>query len=191
MKTNSQNPSLLLEYAHNALGPLKPSIVPWMETRRGKGKMGRTRRFGKCRRLLSFSDCITVPSCPFPRLGGESDVGDDDRWAEEQCPRIANEQNNYSKMTVDCIPYTSSCHPPSGCRNILKPVSEVTALGNMFAGFRLWRLGPSAGGAANDLGHFVMPRHATAWQEVALAWQKQREEATWRGKTGILRMFRC
>ena len=132
-----------------------------------------------------------IASCPLPRLGGESDVGDDDRWAEEQCPRIANEQNNYSKMTVDSTPYTSSCHPPSGCRNILKPVSEVTALGNMFAGFRLWRLGPSAGGAANDLGHFVMPRHATAWQEVALAWQKQREEATWRGKTGILRMFRC
>lgn len=46
-------PIVTLEYAHNALGPLKPSIVPWMETRRGKGKMGRTHRFGKCRRLLS------------------------------------------------------------------------------------------------------------------------------------------
>ena len=32
---------IAFEYAHNALGPLKPSIVPWMETRRGKG-MGRT-----------------------------------------------------------------------------------------------------------------------------------------------------
>ena len=154
-----------------------------------KGEDGKDAQVWKMSKVALFSDCIT--SCPLPRLGGESDVGDDDRWAEEQCPRIANEQNNYSKMTVDCIPYTSSCHPPSGCRNMLKPVSEVTTLGKMFAGFRLWRLGPSAGGAANDLGHFVMPRHATAWQEVALAWQKQREEATWRGKTGILRMFRC
>lgn len=59
-----------------------------------KGEDGKDAQVWKMSKVALFSDCIT--SCSLPRLGGESDVGDDDRWAEEQCPRIANEQNNYS-----------------------------------------------------------------------------------------------
>lgn len=41
MKTNSQNPSLLLEYAHNALGPLKPSYRSMDGDKAWKGEDGK------------------------------------------------------------------------------------------------------------------------------------------------------